>query len=62
MKGYDGYFLLECLVGQSMRPNKIIYNGSNIMYMTVQKDLHIKVIDSLFFYPCNWPRYRKLLV
>ena len=51
MKGYDGYFLLEYLVGQSMRPNKIIYNGSNIMYMTVQIDLHIKVIDSLNFLP-----------
>ena len=51
MKGYDGYFLLEYLINQSMRPDKIIYNGSKIMYMTVEKDLHIKVIDSLNFLP-----------
>ena len=51
MKGYDGYFLLEYLIDQSMRPDKIIYNGSKIMYMTVEKDLLIKVIDSLNFLP-----------
>ena len=51
MKGYDGYFLLEYLIDQSMLPDKIIYNGSKIMYMTVEKDLHIKVIDSLNFLP-----------
>ena len=51
MMGYDGYFLLEYLIDQSMRPDKIIYNGSKIMYMTVEKDLHIKVIDSLNFLP-----------
>ena len=51
MKGYDGYFLLEYLIDQSMRPDKIIYNGSKIMYMSVEKDLHIKVIDSLNFLP-----------
>ena len=28
MKGYDGYFLLEYLIDQSMRSDKIIYNGS----------------------------------
>ena len=28
MMGYDGYFLLEYLIDQSMRPDKIIYNGS----------------------------------
>ena len=51
MKGYDGYFLLEYLIDQSMRPDKIIYNGSKIMYMTIEKDLHIKIIDSLNFLP-----------
>ena len=51
MKGYDGYFLLEYLIDQSMRPDKIIYNGSKIMYITVEKDLHITVIDSLNFLP-----------
>ena len=51
MKGYDGYFLLEYLIDQSMRLDKIIYNGSKIMYMTVERSLHIKVIDSLNFLP-----------
>ena len=46
MKGYDGYFLLEYLIDQSMRLDKIIYNGSKMMYMTVEKDLHIKVIST----------------
>ena len=50
MKGYDGYFLLEYLIDQSVRPDKIIYNGSKIMYMNVEKDLHIKVIDSLNYF------------
>jgi hypothetical protein len=51
MKGYDGYFLLEYLIDQSMRPDKIIYNGSKIMYMEVGKNLHITVLDSLNFLP-----------
>ena len=51
MKGYDGYFLLEYLIDQSMRPDKIIYNGSKIMYMTMERGLHIRVIDSLNFLP-----------
>ena len=50
-KGYDGYFLLEYLIDNSMRPNMIIYNGSKIMYMTVGKGLNIQVIDSLNFLP-----------
>ncbi len=51
MKGYDGYFLLEYLIDHSVRPDKIIYSGSKIMYMTIERDLHIKVIDSLNFLP-----------
>ena len=51
MKGYDGYFLLEYLIDQSIRPEKIIYYGSKIMYMTVERGLHMKVIDSLNFLP-----------
>ena len=37
MEGYDGYFLLEYLIDHSIRPQKIIYNGSKIMYMTVER-------------------------
>jgi hypothetical protein len=51
MKGYDGYFLLEYLIDNSIRPDKVIFSGSKIMYMTVERDLHIKVIDSLNFLP-----------
>ena len=51
MKGYDGYFLLEYLIDHSKRPEKIIYNESKFMYMTVDRGLHMKVIDSLNFLP-----------
>ena len=51
MKGYDGYFLLEYLIDHSIHPDKIIYNGSKFMYMTWERDLNIKVIDSLNFLP-----------
>ena len=57
--GYDRYFLLEYLIDQSMRPDKIIYNGSKIMYMMVEKDLHIKVIDSLNFLPMKLSKLPK---
>ena len=36
----------------------IIYNGSKIMYMTIEKELHIKIIDSLNVLPM---RLSKLL-
>ena len=51
MKGYDGYFLLEYLIDQSIRPDKILYNGSKLMYFSVERDVHLKVIDSLNFLP-----------
>ncbi|KAL5014751.1 hypothetical protein ScPMuIL_009021 [Solemya velum] len=51
MRSYDGYFLLEYLIDQSMRPQKIIYNGSKIMYLEVGKGLNIQVLDSLNFLP-----------
>lgn len=51
LQGYDGVFLLEYLVNQSVRPSKVIYNGSKIMYMEVGKGLNIRVLDSLNFLP-----------
>ena len=51
MKGYDGYFILEYLLSQSIHPNSITYNGSKIMYMHIAKGLNIRVIDSLNFFP-----------
>lgn len=51
MQGYDGVFLLEYLVGHSIRPSKVIYNGSKIMYMEVAKGLNIRICDTLNFLP-----------
>ena len=34
-----------------MRPSKVIYNGSKIMYMEVARGLNIRVLDSLNFIP-----------
>ena len=49
MKGYDGYFLLDYLIDQSIYPSKMIYSGSKVMYMHVGRGLNIRVIDSLNF-------------
>jgi len=51
MKGYDGYFLMEYLIDQSIRPDKIIYAGSKIMYLHVSRGLNIRILDSLNFLP-----------
>ena len=51
MKGYDGYFLIEYLISQSIQPENIIYNGSKIMSMTINRGLNIRVLDSLNFLP-----------
>lgn len=50
MKGYDGHFLLEYLLANSIIP-KIIYAGSKIMYSHVQRGLNIRILDSLNFLP-----------
>ncbi|XP_041361863.1 uncharacterized protein LOC121377830 [Gigantopelta aegis] len=50
-KAYDGYFLLEHMIDQSMYPTKIIYSGSKIMYMHLERGLDIRVVDSLNFLP-----------
>jgi hypothetical protein len=46
MKGYDGHFLLEYLLSNSVTP-KVIYTGSKIMSIHVERGLNIRVIDSL---------------
>jgi len=50
-KSYDGIFLLNYLVSQRIRPDKIIYNGSKIMYLHVGRGLNIRLIDSLNLLP-----------
>lgn len=39
-------FILKYIIDQSMRSDKIIYNGSKSMSMTLEV-LHMKVIDSI---------------
>lgn len=51
MKGYDGYFLLEHLIDNSMRPDNIIFTGSKIMSMHVSRGLNMRILDSLNFLP-----------
>ena len=50
-QGYDGVFLIEYLVKNSMRPSKVIYNGSKVMYMELGKGLNLRFLDSLNFLP-----------
>ena len=49
LKRYDGYFLLEYLLRNSIRPNKILYNGTQIMCMEIERGLHIEILDYINF-------------
>ncbi|XP_041346846.1 uncharacterized protein LOC121366464 [Gigantopelta aegis] len=50
-KAYNGYFLLEHMIDQSMYPTKIIYSRSKIMYMLMEIGLDIRVVGSLNVLP-----------
>ena len=50
MKGYDGYFLSEYLIDQSMTGQDYLQR-IKIIHMMVEKDLHIKIVDSLNVLP-----------
>ncbi|XP_041349362.1 uncharacterized protein LOC121368687 [Gigantopelta aegis] len=58
-KAYDAYLLLEYMIDQSMYPQKIIYNGSKIMYLQVERGLNIRIIDSLNFLPMKLAAFPK---
>lgn len=47
---YDGQFLLQYLLSQSIRPSFIIYRGSKIQMFNVG-ELNIRVLDSFNFLP-----------
>ncbi|XP_046569532.1 uncharacterized protein LOC124277858 [Haliotis rubra] len=49
-KGYDGYFLLDYLIGNSILPDNMVYNGSKLMYMHIPRGLNIRLLDSLSFF------------
>lgn len=49
-KGFDNYPILNALIDQhSVKPNKILYNGSKIMYMHVAHGMDLTFLDSLNF-------------
>ena len=51
-KSFDLYPVLEVLIDRhSIRPSKIIYNGSKIMYMHIAQKLNLTFMDSLNFLP-----------
>ena len=51
-KSFDLYPILEVLIDRhSIRPDKIIYNGSKVMYMHVANKLNLTFLDSLNFLP-----------
>lgn len=51
-KSFDLYPVLEVLIDRhSIRPSKIIYNGSKIMYMPISQKLNLTFVDSLNFLP-----------
>ena len=49
-RGYDSYFLLSYLLENSIVP-KLIFSGTKVMYMHVERGLDIRVLDSLNFLP-----------
>ena len=51
-KSFDLYPVLETLIERhGMKPDKIIYNGSKIMYMHLGNRLNLTFLDSLNFLP-----------
>lgn len=51
-KSFDLYPILEVLIDRhSIRPDKIIYNGSKVMYMHIANKLNLTFLDSLNFLP-----------
>jgi hypothetical protein len=56
-KSFDLYPILEVLIElHSIRPSKIIYNGSKIMYMHVAQKMNLTFVDSLNFLPMKLPK------
>lgn len=53
-KGYDNYPILNAMIKQhGMRPNKILYQGSKVMYMHIASGLDLTFLDSLNFLQMN---------
>ena len=50
LKSYDGYFLMDYLIMNSIK-HDTIFSGSKIMNINIQSGLDMKVVDSLNFMP-----------
>jgi hypothetical protein len=51
-ESFDLYPILKVLIDRhSIRPDKIIYNGSKIMYMHIGRKWNLTFLDSLNFLP-----------
>lgn len=48
--GFDNSFLLEYLLSESIMP-ELIYNGTKLLYMYIQRGLNIRVVDTMKFLP-----------
>jgi len=50
-KAFASYFVLDYLAKDGIRPHNVIFNGTKLMYLNIEKGLIIKFIDSLNFLP-----------
>ena len=57
-RAYDVYFIYNYLMGIGISPDPVIFSGSKIMYMYIQK-LNMKLLDSLNFLPMPLARLPK---
>jgi hypothetical protein len=57
-KGYDGYFLMDYLLQNSVH-HQIIFEGAKIMQMSIHSNLNMTVIDSLNFLPMKLASFAK---
>ena len=50
-RAYDAYFLYNEMLKHSNVPDPIIFSGTKIMYIKLDKGLNIRILDSLNFLP-----------
>ena len=50
-RAYDAYFLLEKAIKHGLEPSCCIFQGSKIMYMKIDNQMNMRIIDSLNFLP-----------
>ena len=50
-RAYDAYFLYDYMIQNSILPDPIIFSGSKIMFMKIERGLNMRILDSLNFLP-----------